>query len=195
MTSRLESEMRHDLTRDIVTDELASRFWPKVSRGGENDCWEWLRSCLPVTQGHYGYHGGYGRFGFVDPKTGKWRVENAHRIAFVIKGGCDIPAGMVVMHICDNPKCCNPKHLRLGTYSENSQDRENKHRSPRRKGRFSLSDKQIADSRSLYESGLTAREIAKYFQISVGTANKALKVSGVMKRNSGPRPRQVTNSM
>lgn len=30
--------------------------------------------------------------------------------------------GLVVMHICDNPKCINIDHLRLGTQKENMQD-------------------------------------------------------------------------
>lgn len=28
----------------------------------------------------------------------------------------------VVMHECDNPSCCNPRHLRSGTYRENAED-------------------------------------------------------------------------
>lgn len=33
-----------------------------------------------------------------------------------------IPAGMIVMHTCDNPPCCNPSHLVLGTQAENLAD-------------------------------------------------------------------------
>lgn len=36
----------------------------------------------------------------------------------LVAGGCP-PAGMVVMHSCNNKGCCNPKHLFLGTYSQN----------------------------------------------------------------------------
>lgn len=33
-----------------------------------------------------------------------------------------IPHNMVVMHLCDNPRCINPEHLKIGTYKENTQD-------------------------------------------------------------------------
>jgi uncharacterized protein (DUF433 family) len=29
---------------------------------------------------------------------------------------------MIVRHTCDNPKCCNPKHLLIGTKKDNTQD-------------------------------------------------------------------------
>mgnify|MGYP001946582882 CR=1 FL=1 len=35
-----------------------------------------------------------------------------------------------VMHTCDNPECINPKHLRLGTAWENTQDMIQKGRKP-----------------------------------------------------------------
>jgi hypothetical protein len=44
----------------------------------------------------------------------------AHRAMHAFSGG---PAdAQVVMHTCDNPSCCNPAHLRSGTYEENMQD-------------------------------------------------------------------------
>jgi HNH endonuclease len=33
-----------------------------------------------------------------------------------------IPAGMVIMHDCDNPRCVDVTHLIFGTYSDNTQD-------------------------------------------------------------------------
>ncbi len=40
----------------------------------------------------------------------------------------EIPKGMVVMHTCDNRKCINPEHLKLGTHHDNNQDMANKGR-------------------------------------------------------------------
>lgn len=65
--------------------------------------------------------GGYGRI----KVGGVFRM--AHRQAWKAAHG-PIPEGMIVLHICDNPPCCNPKHLRLGTYRDNARDRVEKGR-------------------------------------------------------------------
>jgi CRISPR-associated protein Cas1 len=79
------------------------RFWSKVDVKGDDDCWLWRAS----ESAH-----GYGQFRF------KGTVDKAHRVAWVISNGT-IPDGMWVLHRCDNRKCCNPKHLRLGEAQDN----------------------------------------------------------------------------
>lgn len=54
----------------------------------------------------------------------KWRT---HRLMYRLKHG-PIPDGMLVMHTCDNPPCCNPDHLRLGTHLENMRECREKDR-------------------------------------------------------------------
>ena len=44
-----------------------------------------------------------------------------HRLSFTLNKGT-IPEGMLVRHTCDNKLCCNPEHLILGSYADNSQD-------------------------------------------------------------------------
>lgn len=51
----------------------------------------------------------------------------AHRLAWAMHNGAD-PAGMVVMHTCDNPPCVNPEHLVLGTHVQNQIDKVQKGR-------------------------------------------------------------------
>jgi hypothetical protein len=51
----------------------------------------------------------------------------AHRVSYELFVG-PIPDGYVVMHRCDNPPCCNPRHLQAGTLSDNSQDMHGKGR-------------------------------------------------------------------
>ena len=84
-------------------------FWAKVSKGEE--CWEWLGSKTPL---------GYGKF--ILKIGGRWKPRGAHRIAYVDAKG-PIPRGMVIDHLCHNPTCVNPEHLRATTYRRNSENR------------------------------------------------------------------------
>jgi hypothetical protein len=45
-----------------------------------------------------------------------------HRLAWEEANGQPVPPGMNVCHSCDNPSCCNPDHLWVGTQRENVQD-------------------------------------------------------------------------
>lgn len=88
------------------------RFWDKVARKGEHECWEWIGNR---------YVKGYGRFA-----TGG-RQYRANRFAYEIAVG-QIPDGLWVLHHCDNPPCCNPNHLFLGVHADNMADRHAKGR-------------------------------------------------------------------
>jgi hypothetical protein len=75
----------------------------------------------------------------VDPLTGCWVYQGfrhklgygdfsyrgvnlrAHRVAYTLWKG-EIPAGLDVLHRCDNPPCCNPDHLRTGDPVANSRE-------------------------------------------------------------------------
>ena len=68
---------------------------------------------------HTGYVGrnGYGQ------KKYRGKAVSAHRLAYAMANGLDVfTMGGSVLHSCDNPTCVNPKHLRLGTHSENMRE-------------------------------------------------------------------------
>ncbi len=80
------------------------RFWEKVQK--TEGCWLWTANVN---------HAGYGKY---------WDGEDlvsAHRHSWTIHNG-PIPAGMLVLHKCDNPPCVNPDHLFLGTHLDNNLD-------------------------------------------------------------------------
>ena len=83
---------------------LIQNFWDKVIK--TDKCWKW--------KGKPGHHG-YGRIRCLD------KDYAAHRLSWEIHYG-SIPEGFCVCHKCDNPPCTNPKHLFLGTHTDNQHD-------------------------------------------------------------------------
>jgi hypothetical protein len=59
-------------------------------------------------------------YGWLARACGDGRVRHmtAHRYAWILKHG-EPKDGLHILHKCDNPPCCNPDHLRLGTHDEN----------------------------------------------------------------------------
>lgn len=87
------------------------RFMDKAMPEPTSGCWLWLSSA--------GKHG-YGRFYWPPLK----RHTTAQRASyFLFKGG--IPRGLEVDHICKNPSCVNPDHLRAVTKAVNLAGRRN----------------------------------------------------------------------
>lgn len=91
----------------------AERLWARVQINNADECWPWSGHRNEFGYGHLRVNG---------------RTQKAHRVAYALTNG-DIRSDQVVMHRCDNPPCCNPAHLRLGTVSENNADRHAKGRS------------------------------------------------------------------
>lgn len=99
--------------------ELSTRFWKKVQKQSNEECWPWLGGC-----------GGRYRRGTIK-YLGK--MIYASRISWLLAFGQLPDTDKQVLHTCDNPNCVNPKHLWLGTQKDNMQDASTKGRMARQK--------------------------------------------------------------
>jgi len=98
-------------TIPYISEKESLRFWSKVAiTAHPNLCWIWQATGER-----------YGNF-----SVGKSQYKS-NRIAYFLHYKED-PKELSVMHSCDNPKCCNPAHLSLGTHLENMQDMASKGR-------------------------------------------------------------------
>lgn len=96
------------------------------------------------------------------------RMVAAHRVAYRLHTGRD-PGKLNVCHHCDNPACCKPEHLFLGTQADNVQDCINKGRD--HKARVSGSKNHAAkltekDVRAIRRSKLTGKQLAIKYGVS-----------------------------
>lgn len=131
---------------------LAERFWRKVSRPGMLECWEWQGSFL---------RRGYGQFSVSHAST-----CHAHRMAYLLTFPEWDGKGFVC-HRCDNPPCCNPAHLFVGTHQENMRDMIAKGRKIIMRGtahgRGRLTEADILEIRQSTKTGI---ELAAEFGVS-----------------------------
>lgn len=82
-----------------------------------------------------------------------------------------IPEGYVVMHLCDNPPCANPEHLKAGTQNENIQDAVRKGRSNAPKN---LTDEQVQEIRLRWRLGETQQKLEEDFNSGGGTVSRIM---------------------
>lgn len=155
---------------DLREDEIAvirAGFWRRVdTSGGPDACWPWLAHIKS---------NGYGCASY-----GRQRAGQAHRLSYELNVG-PIPEGLSVCHNCpggDRKDCVNPRHLLIGTNSENildavakgtaaTGDRHGMRLHPERAARgehHGMAKLTAADVRSIraqLTDGMTQREIAR----------------------------------
>lgn len=129
-----------------IRQTLTERFWAKVVRNGDDECWGWTGATSEK---------GYGVIG--KGRRGEGTMK-ASRASWLIHHG-ELPADKAVCHTCDNPPCTNPKHLFLGTLLENNDDKQAKGRQVRGETSYAkLTDAQVVEIRRRY----AAREGSQY---------------------------------
>lgn len=117
-------------------------FWFHIDIRGESECWVWKSSSGDYGNTHWNRKG-----------------IKAHKLAYELFYKEKIPAGMEICHTCDNPPCCNPHHLFIGTHQDNVDDREKKGRNKlphslgEQHGQHKLTESDIREIRKLYASG------------------------------------------
>lgn len=141
---------------------IEERFWEKVVRHGDDECWGW-RAYLDER--------GYGRVWLGNS------MKYAHRISWRLNRGA-IPPGLDVLHKCDNPACTNPNHLFLGTHQDNMTDKAQKGRAPRgtQTPRAKLTVPLVLEARARYGRGGTSMyALAKEYGITPQAMEAVLK--------------------
>ena len=143
------------------------RFNAKINKtDNPNDCWLWTA----------GTKNGYGKIISDDGK-----MLRAHRVAFELATGIN-PGKSLVCHNCpdgDNPSCCNPAHLYLGTHTDNNRDTVKKGRSNpakgERNGQHKLTRVQVEEILALHKSErITHQKLANQYGVKRSTITMIL---------------------
>jgi hypothetical protein len=136
-----------------------AKFWAKILIGDKEQCWPWTGYTKPT--GH-----------------GLTSLDNlpihASRKAWILTHG-PIRDGLCVNHRCDNPACCNPDHMYLGTRADNMMDLWLK-TPPELRGangrKRVLTDAQLEQLWKMRRAGALLRECADEFNIHLQTVRR-----------------------
>lgn len=148
------------VNKPIPVEDRIMKF---ISVKENDECWEFNGCRNPDGYGQIGVNG---------------KSDRAHRVMFRIHKG-EIPENMVVMHTCDNPPCCNPNHLKLGTQQDNILDMVAKKRLVNKFGEESslskLSNAQVKEILSKYAGTKGEKaKLAREYGVCQTTINNIL---------------------
>lgn len=152
-----------------LTQEQIDSFWFRVDRRNPDECWNW-------TKGLNGKDrlSNYGVVWFNGTR------HKCHRIAKFLSTG-PFDDGKLVCHTCDNPQCCNPSHLFLGSHRDNALDCKAKGRLHRECGsaRYNarLTEEQVAEIKAMapFRKYGWGREMAKKYGVGPTAINNIIR--------------------
>ena len=130
----------------------------KVDKGHTTDsgkvskCLEWQGAV---------FQNGYGRLGS-PVETKHELIHRTHRYAFYLATGKIVKA-LAVLHKCDNPLCCHPRHLYQGDHRQNMRDMTDRGRQAvgSKSGKAVFDETDVAFIRFFYSVGFTYTTIAE----------------------------------
>ena len=134
-----------------VLKNILSRVKKEQRRDYLDECW--------ICNGESNQYG-YAVYAWRD--SGKRRRTGMHRYVYGVLVGT-IPEGMCVCHHCDQPACCNPSHLFLGTRAENIADAGRKGRMGTKKRK--LTERQVLEIMDRYDAGVNRRQLGRDFGV------------------------------
>jgi len=165
---RANNQKINNAGRPANTPEV---LWSKIDVKTEDECWNWKG---------YKNEDGYGRTWIND--CGYY----AHRVIYdlvypniiTLSAPKNTDETGFILHTCDNPSCCNPKHLWVGNCSENIADKVKKGRSADFSGdkgpNCKLSMAQAQEIRQKRKDGISAKELANKYGVSISSVKTLL---------------------
>ncbi len=143
------------MTRPSPTIRGLRRFSRLVTIGERNECWP--------------HDGRADDKGYPFVNIGGY-CTRAHRLAWFVAHGEWPPDGSVVRHSCDNPPCCNPRHLLLGTVKDNSDDMVERDRAVHPRGEAlrhsKLTEDDVRAIRIAYGNGVKQPDLSESFGVT-----------------------------
>ena len=144
---------------------MSERLWSRVADPNDNGCMMWTGA---TSHGYGSLRGPQGH------------TVAAHRMAFMLANPEVDVTGMSICHACDEPRCCNPEHLWMGSHADNMAYRQQKKRDAvgERNASSRLTIQTARTIRNLYETtGESQRGLARRFGVSQSTIGALLRRS------------------